>query len=120
VFRSPAFIKSVTLATGRPYAERSERPPGFHDSAAEFLLANMVRPVGRRLRDPAHQLHGIVRSAERHDRMLRTLNDADLAARVLAMRGRQRRQGLDREHLGEIFSINSDAAPQTHWKNTKQ
>jgi preprotein translocase subunit SecA len=113
VFRSPAFIKSVTLATGRPYAERSERPPGFHDSAAEFLLANMVRPVGRRLRDPAHQLHGIVRSAERHDRMLRTLNDADLAARVLAMRGRLRRQGFERELVGECFAIIREAAART-------
>ena len=32
------------LADGRPYAERSEREPGLHDKAAEFLLGHTVRP----------------------------------------------------------------------------
>ena len=35
------------LADGRPYAERSEREPGFHDKAAEFLLGHTVRPARR-------------------------------------------------------------------------
>lgn len=106
-------MKSVSLATGRPYAERSERPPGFHDRVAEFVLANMMRPLGRRLRDPAHALHGIVRDVERHDRILRTLNDTDLAVRARDMRGRLRRQGFARDLVGECFAIVREAAERT-------
>lgn len=73
----------------------------------------MVRPVGRRLRDPARALRWIVRDVERHDRMLRTLSDTDLAARARDMRGRLRRHGFERDLVGECFAIVREAAERT-------
>lgn len=54
-----------------------------------------------------------MRSAERHDRMLRALNDIDLAARARAMRGRLRKQGFERDLVGECFAIVREAAERT-------
>src|SRR6516165_12355915 len=47
------------IATGRPYAERSEREPAWHDRLAEFLIAATVKPAQNRLRNPARLLHRI-------------------------------------------------------------
>jgi preprotein translocase subunit SecA len=113
VSRSLAFTKSVTLAAGRPYAERSERPPGWHDQAAEFLLTAVATPVRQRLRDPAHSLRGIVRSVAKHEHTFHALDDADLAARAHAMRALLRRKGFDQEIVGECFAIVREAATRT-------
>jgi preprotein translocase subunit SecA len=106
-------MSTVALASGRPYAERSEAPPGLHDRAAEFLIATLVRPATRHLRDPATSLRGVVRSVEKHENMLHSLSDIALAGRAQAMRGPLRQRGFGRELVGECFAIVREAAART-------
>jgi preprotein translocase subunit SecA len=106
-------MNSVALASGRPYVERSEAPPALHDRAAEFLMATLVRPAARRLRNPANSLRGIVRSVEKHERVLHSLSDIELVGRARTMRGPLRRQGFERGLVGECFAIVREAAART-------
>ena len=55
------------LADGRPYAERSEREPGIHDKAAEFLLGCTGQPARRVLFNSASGLASIVPLVQRHE-----------------------------------------------------
>jgi preprotein translocase subunit SecA len=101
------------LASGKPYAERSEKLPGLHDRIAEGLLAALVRPVRAAVRDPAKSLRAIVTEASRHEAVLRTLSDAELVARAQAMRSRLRRDGLMVPAVGACFALVSEAASRT-------
>jgi len=101
------------LASGRPYAERSEHDPGWHDRFAEFLLASAVKPVRDMLRNPARALERIVEHAAPHEAAMRTAADAELNARARGMRGRLRRDGFDPALVGECFALVREAATRT-------
>jgi preprotein translocase subunit SecA len=101
------------LAAGRPYAERMEREPALHDRAAELLLANVVRPVRHRLRDPARALRSIVEHVDRHEHSLRSAEDFRLVALARNMRARLRREGLEPPLVGECFALIREAAART-------
>ena len=103
--KSALWIEANELAAGRPYAERPEPNPGWHDRAAEFLFAATVTPVVNRLRDPAEALGQIVKHANRHDRALRVATDAQLAAFARGMRARLRRNGFLPDIVGECFAL---------------
>ena len=92
---SPSILADAAeLAAARPYAERSEEEPGWHDAAAEYLLAAAVRPLRNRVRDPARRLRRMVQLVAGHEGALRSASDADLAALAAGMRGRLRRDGF--------------------------
>ncbi|HEU5018648.1 MAG TPA: prepilin peptidase [Pseudolabrys sp.] len=76
-------------------------------------MATLVRPAARRLRNPANSLRGIVRSVEKHERVLHSLSDIELAGRARTMRGPLRRQGFERGLVGECFAIVREAAART-------
>jgi preprotein translocase subunit SecA len=101
------------LAAARPYAERSEEEPGWHDRAAELFLAAIVRPLCDRLRDPAHRLRPIVELADRHEQRLRAAPDAALSALADGMRARLRRDGFPPDLVGECFALVREAASRT-------
>ena len=101
------------LANGRPYAERSEREPGWHDRLAEFLVAAAVKPARDCLRDPARALVRIVECAERHERAMCAAADSELAVRVRGMRARLRRDGFAPALVGECFALVREAASRT-------
>src|SRR5438445_13415866 len=103
--RASILIDGARLAGARPYAERSEEQPGWHDRAAEFLLAAMLRPLRDRLRDPARRLRRIAELADRHEQRLRSAADADLGALANGMRARLRRDGFAPELVGECFAL---------------
>src|SRR5215472_4938906 len=98
-----------TLASGRPYAERSERDPGLHDRAAQWLFATTVKPLWHRLRDPSRRLASIVEHVERHEELLRSVEDARLATIAHGMRARLRRSGLALPLVGECFALIREA-----------
>ncbi len=108
-----AILSSGALALGRPYAERSENEPGWHDRAAELLLASVVNPARNRLRDPARSLGEIVAHAERHEQALRALSDGEITELARGMRGRLRRQGFAAPLVGEAFALVREAAART-------
>ncbi|HET7365582.1 MAG TPA: prepilin peptidase [Burkholderiales bacterium] len=101
------------LAAARPYAERSERAPGWHDRLAEFLWDTGVRPLWTRLRDPARALRAIVPAVEAHERRLRAADDRALGELAASLRGRLRRQGFSVELAGECFALVREAAERT-------
>ncbi|HKM70276.1 MAG TPA: preprotein translocase subunit SecA [Stellaceae bacterium] len=101
------------LATGRPYAERSEREPGWHDRLAEFLVAAAVKPARDCLRNPAHALERIVEYADRHQLTMREAADSDLAVRARGMRARLRREGFAPALVGECFALVREVASRT-------
>ena len=103
-------MDGARLAGARPYAERSEEQPGWHDRAAEFLLAALLRPLRDRLRDPARRLRRLAELADRHEQRLRSATDADLGALANGMRARLRRDGFAPELVGECFALVREAA----------
>lgn len=113
MFRSAIRIEADELAAGRPYAERPEPNPGWHDRAAEFLFATAVTPVLNRFRDSAAALAQIVEHADRHDRAFRVATDSQLATLARGMRGRLRRNGFVPDVVGECFALVREAAART-------
>jgi preprotein translocase subunit SecA len=110
---SPFLTAAGDLATGRPYAERADLRLGLHDQAAELLLANVVRPLRRLVRDPARALHPIVGATLRHSAALHGKSDAALVANASAIRARLRRQGFTLPLAGECFALVREAAART-------
>jgi preprotein translocase subunit SecA len=113
VSKASILTEGTRLAAARPYAERSEERPGWHDRAAELLLTGIVRPLRDRLRDPAHGLRPIVELADRHEQRLRSAPDAALGAHANGMRARLRRDGFAPDLVGECFALVREAASRT-------
>lgn len=111
--RAASLNRAGELATGRPYAERSEREPGWHDRVAEFLLGSAVKPARDLLRNPARALTRIVGLAAAHETAMRAASDAELGARAARMRGRLRRDGFAPALVGESFALVREAATRT-------
>src|SRR5712691_1144760 len=101
------------LASGRPYAERSEQEPGWHGRVAEFLLAAAVKPARDLMRNPARALRRIVDYTERHERTMRQAADRDLALLARGMPARLRRDGFAPALVGECFALVREAASRT-------
>jgi preprotein translocase subunit SecA len=101
------------LADGRPYAERSEREPGFHDKAAEFLLGHTVRPARRVLFNSARGLASIVHHVQRHEATLALASEENLTALARGMRGRLRKEGFAETLVGECFALVREVASRT-------
>jgi preprotein translocase subunit SecA len=98
------------LAPGRPYPERLEQRPGPHDRFAETLMANIVRPLRRMIRDPARSLRPIVARTLRHEETMRRESDVALAGHAAALRVRLRRHGFTLDLTGECFALVREAA----------
>ncbi|WP_194463171.1 preprotein translocase subunit SecA [Bradyrhizobium sp. CCBAU 53340] len=101
------------LADGRPYAERSEREPSFHDKAAEFLLGCTVRPARQILFNSARGLASIVPLVRQYESTLARTPDADLVARAGRMRGRLRKEGFSETIVAECFALVCEVASRT-------
>ena len=111
--RSYVLGDPAVIAPARPYPERAEDRPGWHDRLAEFLLAGLVRPLRERLVARTRSRHRIVDLANAHDAALRSANDADLKLRASQMRARLRRHGFAPALAGECFALIREAASRT-------
>jgi preprotein translocase subunit SecA len=105
--------RGVELAPGKPYPERIEDAPGWHDRLALALAQVTARPLIRLLRDPAAGLRAIVTAAGRHDATFRAATDGALLAHARGMRARFRRDGFTPEATAECFALVSEAANRT-------
>ena len=111
---SRAVLASATeVAAGRPYAERSETEPGWHDKLAKFLVGATVEPLHRRLRNPARSLRWIIDEVQRHERMMRAASDAELARFSRDMRVSLRRQGYTPALVGASYALVRETAFRT-------
>jgi len=111
--RTLGLSPSADLAAARPYPERAEQEPAWHDRAAEFLQTRALRLVPRRLHRAGNALAGIIDLTDRHDTELRSLTDAALTARVRGIRARLRREGFSAGLTGEGFALVREAAART-------
>src|SRR5260221_6590319 len=111
--KSSMITDAGELADGRPYAERSEREPGLHDKAAEFLLGCTVRPARRVLFNSARALASIVPLVQQHEPTFARASDTDLAALARGMRGRLRKEGFAETLVGECFALVREVASRT-------
>lgn len=108
--RSSVLVDPADLAPARPYAERSEVQPAWHDRAAELLIQRGLRPLAQRLRDPARVLRAILPAAGAHESRLRAAADAELRSLAGSLRARFRRQGFTPALAGEGFALVREAA----------
>ena len=92
--RVAALVAADEIAPARPYAERSEAQPGWHDRAAEALFRAAVQPLRDLLRDPARALRAILPAVGAHERRLRACDDAELRRLAAGLRSRPRRLRL--------------------------
>jgi preprotein translocase subunit SecA len=98
------------LSAGRAYPERTEHEPQWHDHVADWLTSRALRPLARRLADPARQLARIVPHAAAHEAALRTASDARLRALAAELRRRLRREGFKPEVVGQTFALVREVA----------
>jgi len=110
VSRLAALAAAAELAPARPYAERSEAQPAWHDRAAEALFRATLRPLRDRLRDPARALRAILPAVEAHERRLRACDDAELRRLAAGLRARLRREGFACALAGECFALVRESA----------
>lgn len=101
------------FAAARPYAERSEESPGWHDRLAESLFAVTIAPLRNRLTNSKRRMRRIVEIAEMYEHPLRLVKDDELIRRAQGMRIRLRQHGFVVDLVGEVFALVREAASRT-------
>ena len=103
-------LQAGDVACGRPYLEREEREPPWHDRIAlglwHGLLRPLARPIGlseRRARDFASRVNAL--SAE-----FAPVDDAALRAQANTLRRRLRGEGFGVEPVARVFALAREAA----------
>jgi preprotein translocase subunit SecA len=100
----------VTLATSRPYAERGEMEPGWHDRLARSLFDNTLGSAAGALSEASGGMRRIAAAAHAHEDAMHSLADEQLKARAAGMRGRLRQHGFQFELVAECFALIRTAA----------
>jgi preprotein translocase subunit SecA len=107
---SRAWAPAAEIASGRPYAERSEGEAPWHDRLAKFLVGATIEPLWTWIRDPARDLHWVVEEVERHAPAMRGASEAELKGLSRALRSRLRRQGFTPSLIGEGYALVQETA----------
>ncbi|MDA7088973.1 hypothetical protein PH586_21570 [Pseudomonas sp. SA3-5] len=111
--RADILADSVELSAARPYPERAEAQPRWHDRVADFLFATLIAPVSDRLRHSSAWLRKIVALTDVHDQGFRACTDEALQLHAQQMRARLRRAGFSPPLVGECFALVREAASRT-------
>lgn len=98
------------LALGRPYAEREEREPPWHDQATLTLWHSLVWPALRPLRAEGRRRRAFVARVDAFSQAVRALDDTGLRRRSLALRHALRAEGFAVEPVAECFALVREAA----------
>ncbi len=101
------------LARARPYAERAEEAPGWHDRIAEALVRMSVTPIRERINNSRRQLKRIVDLTNQHARTFEGASDADLLSSLQPLRLRLQKSGFERDTVAECFALVREAAQRT-------
>lgn len=110
--RGPLFA-DVPRARARPYPERAESDPAWHDRLATQLLAHTLAPLRARfdaLTRGRHALRRIAQATDRAEQPLRGLSDEALRASAQALRLRLRRDALALDDVAASFAHIRQAA----------
>jgi preprotein translocase subunit SecA len=98
------------LASGRPYAERDERAPAWHDELALGLWHGWVRPAWRQFGGPAASARRVVALTRRFEAEMAALDDKQLRLRAAALRQQLRRSSFGAEATAPFFALVREAA----------
>ena len=99
------------LATGRPYPERDEREPPWHDKLAAWLWHGAVVPLAAPLqgaRSPGTR--AFVALVDSHAAEFSAAGDAQLRAQAHALRAELRRLGFTAAPVARCFALVREAA----------
>jgi len=99
------------LAAGRPYPEREEREPPWHDRLAMWLWHAAVVPLTAPLKSArAQDARAFVALVESHAAELARADDAQLRAHAHALRADLRRLGFEAEPAARTFALVREGA----------
>ena len=103
-------LRPGDLAPGRPYAERDEREPPWHDRAALALWHGVLWPALQPFRAERWRRRSFVARVHAFRTELAGLDDAALRQRANALRPVLRAQGFRPAPVAESFAVISEAA----------
>ena len=99
------------LATGRPYAERDERAPPWHDRLASRLWHGLAVPLAAPLRSArAPDTQRFVARVETHAAEFAAMDDDALRAQARGLRVELRRLGFVAAPVARCFALVREAA----------
>jgi preprotein translocase subunit SecA len=103
-------LASRALASGRPYAEREEHAPPWHDELALWLWHGLARPAWRAVGGDARGAAAVVALTRAAAEGLAALDDAALRERARTLRAEMRRTGFGAAPVSRFFAIVREAA----------
>jgi preprotein translocase subunit SecA len=103
-------LRPADLATGRPYPERDEREPPWHDRVALALWHGAAVPALDRLRGRSWQGRAFVARVEAHATALARLQDDELQAAARRLRAELRAKGFEAAPSALGFALVREAA----------
>ena len=98
------------LASDRPYAERHERPPAWHDELALGLWHGWARPAWRLVGGHAASARRVVALTRGFEAEMAALDDAQLRSRASALRQALRRSGFGAAAVAPFFALVREVA----------
>ena len=103
-------LSAADLASGRPYAERDEREPPWHDRAALRLWHGLLAPLRDRSGQPLRVARQLCRRVEVIGAQLAVLPDSEIRQRFRAQGAGLRREGFAFEPVAHCFALVREAA----------
>lgn len=98
------------LASGRPYAERDERAPAWHDELALGLWHGVLRPAWRGVGGHAASAQRVVALTRGFEAEMAALDDAQLRHRAATLRHALRRSGFGAGAVAPFFALVREVA----------
>ena len=98
------------IAPGRPYVERDEHEPPWHDRLAVGLWHGVVIPLFRATGEPQRRARTLVARVDALAAELAALDDEQLRAQAQALRVELRRHGFAPLLVARVFALAREAA----------
>ena len=103
-------LRPGDIAPGRPYVERDEHEPPWHDRLAVGLWHGMVIPLVRATGEPQRRARTLVARVDAMAAELAALDDEQLRAQARALRVELRRHGFAPLPVARVFALAREAA----------
>ena len=103
-------FSTADLAPGRPYVERDEREPPWHDRSALWLWHGVMAPLRDRSGQPLRLARRLCRRVDELSQDLAALSDDALRQRFRSQAPALRRQGFAPDPVAQCFALIREAA----------